>query len=762
MLNRLFQRAPGAATTRAAASPNRRVQQSPLPADGDIFDYVIVGGTGNTGAVMANRLSESGRYTVCVIEAGRDDARIPEAPLPVPSDAPVPQPGDFDWPRYIRGGFLTMGPLYSRGFTDFWFYQKDTPDPKSRTIHYNRSSSWGGCTSHNNGVAIRQSPYNWDEWVKVGLSEWSAEALIPYYKRMENRSQVAAPLLGGKHYFDPDVPVGKAGNLDLATMGVNGVVPILTTPAFPLLEPSFTRALQHAVTRLNETQGFNYPDPKLGFVDGATQDRTLAALGGLGFFDLSLTDQYGRITLPGSQREVEFETYNRVLYGDDGFVFPKELSAFGYVGKSPFQRVSAATTYLYPVLHRSNLTIRSGCFATRLLWDEHADREQPRVNGVEYIEGWNVYQTGRNPNPQHAGFGGTHADAKVNAMQAGSPKRVYARREVILSAGAFNTPQLLMLSGIGDLRELDAVGIGLRRHLPGVGKHLIDNAEIFMQWETGRNTNTPKAMYALTAKSLPTMPFPDFDIGFGMTLQTQVLEHLDPSIQRGWIGLIGPGGIDSTFVRNRPEHLLQDYNVVKNGEKGVEGYAPRYFDPNHIVGCLVEKESPNTTEGYVKLVSADPLVPPKIVRNANNDQKDVDDMFNCIYTNVLPAMLAMHSNNDRNDYFAGLIDPQPVDILKAGHTHFRQMSDIDPQRLRTYIAQRIGGHHAGGTCKMGPSSDPMSVVDSHGRVHGVRGLRVADISVLPVSVRWPAYNLYVIGERLAEFAWNEAGDAVQR
>ncbi len=115
-------------------------------------------------------------------------------------------------------------------------------------------------------------------------------------------------------------------------------------------------------------------------------------------------------------------------------------------------------------------------------------------------------------------------------------------------------------------------------------------------------------------------------------------------------------------------------------------------------------------------------------------------------------MLALHNPADPTaDFFAGLIDPMPSDILKAGITTFTSMSDIDPVRLRNFIASKIAGHHAGCTCKMGLRSDPMAVVDQHGRVYGVKNLRIADISILPGSMRWPNENLYPLGEQLAYF-----------
>jgi choline dehydrogenase-like flavoprotein len=130
-------------------------------------------------------------------------------------------------------------------------------------------------------------------------------------------------------------------------------------------------------------------------------------------------------------------------------------------------------------------------------------------------------------------------------------------------------------------------------------------------------------------------------------------------------------------------------------------------------------------------------------------------MYDTIYNNLLPIMLSLHNSDDSKDYFADLIEPMPSDILKSPLTKFTSMEDIDTVKLRNYIATHISGHHAGGTCKMGLPNDPMAVVDSHGRVFGIESLRIADISILPVSMRWPGMNLYPLGEKIAQHIKDE-------
>ena len=136
------------------------------------YDYVIIG-AGTAGSVLVNRLTASGEYTVCVLESGRDDARLKEK-LPLESTAPIPQPDQpyvpgqfprtFNWGSYTRGtGGDFLAGLQSRGFGSWWFYSKVDNENYPSSV-YHRWSGWGGCSSHNATFWIRNPPYNWDSW----------------------------------------------------------------------------------------------------------------------------------------------------------------------------------------------------------------------------------------------------------------------------------------------------------------------------------------------------------------------------------------------------------------------------------------------------------------------------------------------------------------------------------------------------------------------------------------------------------------------
>jgi choline dehydrogenase len=252
--------------------------------------------------------------------------------------------------------------------------------------------------------------------------------------------------------------------------------------------------------------------------------------------------------------------------------------------------------------------------------------------------------------------------------------------EVILSAGAIASPHLLMLSGIGPADQLQAVGIPPVVDLPGVGQHLLDHPFVMTVWNTSEAVNS--------------FPPP------GVPWQLQVRTTAPSSDLRddGWLTMI-----------------------MSTGREGDDG---RSF----TIPCSLMYEK---SQGELRIVSADPSVPPLIDFNYLAEQSDLVRLRELFH-------LALEIGQHRA--FEGL------------RTGLRYPSADDLPDVDAWIARTIStGHHASCTARMGPSSDPLAVVDERGGVYGVEALRVIDASILPDC---PSVNLnasvMMLAEKLAD------------
>ncbi|MEV3902053.1 GMC family oxidoreductase N-terminal domain-containing protein [Mycobacterium sp. NPDC050551] len=330
-------------------------------------------------------------------------------------------------------------------------------------------------------------------------------------------------------------------------------------------------------------------------------------------------------------------------------------------------RWSTADGYLKPAARRKNLTVVTGAHATRVVVDGG------RAVGVEYQSG-----SGR--------------------------QEVRARREVVLCAGAVNSPQLLMLSGIGDRDQLSEHGIDVVAHAPEVGRNLSDHLCTPMGFEVRHD-------------SLFTAEKP--------------LELVRYLVRRRGM-LTSNVGEAYGFVRSRPDLELPDLELLFAPAPFFdEGLGDAYDGHAIVMGpILVRPES----RGTVTLASADPFAKPVID----------------------PRYLSDPAGRDRAAMMAGL--RMTADIAKAPAMRdvlgrvARPLHVEDTREETLEEALRLTSqtlYHPVGTCRMG--TDEGSVVDPDLRVRGVEGLRVADASVMPAIIRGHTHApSVVIGEKAAD------------
>lgn len=285
-----------------------------------------------------------------------------------------------------------------------------------------------------------------------------------------------------------------------------------------------------------------------------------------------------------------------------------------------------------------------------------------------------------------------------------------AEREVILAAGAFHSPHLLMLSGIGPADHLRDHAIAVAHELPGVGANLQDHLEVHMQWRTDRRHTRnryagPLARLVVGAQWFLTRR--------GVCASTQVE--------------VG------AFTRTSPQAAHPDiqYHFFPFL---LEGWRPSRSESGFCVcvGTLRER-----SRGMLRLACADPTAPPLIDFNYLDDPRDLDDLRTCVH-------------QAREVVSQRAFDPFRDDAV-APWAATRDDAEIDAMIRESAES----AYHPCGTCRMG--DDPMSVVDPQCRVHAVEGLRVVDSSIMPsiVSGNLNAPTM-MIGEKASDMILGRA------
>jgi choline dehydrogenase len=313
------------------------------------------------------------------------------------------------------------------------------------------------------------------------------------------------------------------------------------------------------------------------------------------------------------------------------------------------QRMSTAKAFLRPAMARPNLTVLTDAHATSIRF------EGRRAAGVRF-------------------------------HQRGKDREVLATREIVLAAGAVQSPQLLELSGVGQPDRLRGLGIDVRHELPGVGENLQDHY-------VSRATFRIRGARTLNERMR------------GLSLLGEVAKFA--FARTG--GLAAPAGIVFGFVRTRPELETPDvqYHIAHASFRDPKKRLLDGFPGLTIGPCQLRPAS----RGTLHIRSADPFAAPRIAPNFLHEAVDRD-------TQVAGLRIArdLAAAQPLARFVEAEITPGP-DVLS------------DAQLLD--YAARTGAtvYHPVGTCKMG--ADPMAVVDQELRVHGLEGLRVADASVMP-------------------------------
>lgn len=361
------------------------------------------------------------------------------------------------------------------------------------------------------------------------------------------------------------------------------------------------------------------------------------------------------------------------------------------------------------------LTIKTGCLASRVLFSDAPGPDgKLRAIGVEFLEGKHLYAA----DPQSR-----------NANGNGEKHRALASREVILAAGAYNTPQLLKLSGIGPREELEHHGIRVRVELRGVGTNLQDRYEVGVISEVKDNfSSVDRCTFAKTSDD-PCMnewrrgmgPYTTNGAPIGIVKRSSVAqrEGADPDL----------------FIFGAPAYF--------------KGYFPGYSergiaDKKHFTWAVLKAHTKNKA-GTVKLRSADPRDVPEIdfkyfEQGGAEDAQAVADGIT----------FAREIGRRAGDL---MLDDIP---LLGGKYEEQLPGQVD---LKTFVKNEAWGHHASCTCPIGRDGDPNAVLDARFRVRGTSGLRVVDASVFPaIPGFFIVVPIYMVSEKATDVLLEDIGE----
>lgn len=367
-----------------------------------------------------------------------------------------------------------------------------------------------------------------------------------------------------------------------------------------------------------------------------------------------------------------------------GIAYNPDVNGASQEGAGPFQatigprgRASVAVAFLRPAMERPNLDVLTHAHVTRL--------------GVE---------AGR--------------ATSVTFIHMGETRTARASSDIVLCGGAINSPQILMLSGIGPADHLAPLGIGIVADLPGVGQHLQDHLQVVPRFQIDR----PVTVYGMSAE--------------------QAEAALRQSLEQG----TGPFHTNfceaGAFLRCGDDAVWPDVQIHCESH-----YSPHYFDGSpadrHGFGLCMNVSRPRS-RGQIRLHSANPLDRPLIDPCYLSEPDDL-----ALTVRGIQACLRIGNTRAMARIGARQTDPAPDADDEAGIIRF-------VRRVATTI------WHPAGTCRMGP--DAQSVVDDRLRVHGIDGLRVADASIMPTIVSGNTNaTCIMIGEKAADLILGNAAPA---
>lgn len=355
-----------------------------------------------------------------------------------------------------------------------------------------------------------------------------------------------------------------------------------------------------------------------------------------------------------------------------------------------------------------NLTIRTGCLVTKVIFNK-----KRRAIGVEYINKIGAYKA-----------------SKVYSQGEEDTSAVFCKNEVILSAGTFNTPQLLQLSGVGEKQHLESFGIEVVCDLPGVGKNLQDRYEIHVSAKLKNDLNLLKSCQPGQATDPCAAAYMSGEWNNG--------EYNDFHGPYSTNLIYSACRIEKSSIADAPDIL--NFGVAYPFTGWYPGHSLKWS--TNTWTWMVLKGHNKNTAGDVKIQTSDPTDRPSISFRYFEEGNDFhgDDLQGTLEALKLCRSYLQHP--DAKKYIERELEP-------GEHV-------TTDSQLIDYIKNQSWGHHAACTCKIGSKDDPLAVLDSKFRVRGVNALRVVDASAFPkLPGFFPVASVHMLSEKASDSLLNQ-------
>lgn len=624
------------------------------------YEYVVVG-SGAGGAPLAARLAIAG-YKVLLLEAGDDQTNTTQYNVPALHSVAAeyePMRWDYFVKHFDDESEMRKDTKLTYELSDGSRYTGPSPPAGAKPlgILYPRVGSLGGCSSHN--ALITAYPYNsdWERIQKITGDDSWAPTNMRKYFLRLEKNRYLPSSIVGH---------GLSGWLETSLTDLTLIVQDLKVVSLVLaaatgMGKTLLGSLLTTVTGLGQVLLRDYNNPS------ASRDSAE------GMWQVPLA-----MKIPEYKRAGPVDLLHEVINAKNSDGSPKY-----------------------------QLDIQLNTLVTNVNFDETTGGN-PKATGVSFLTGRSLY--GADPRRQSGA-----------ATGKGTKGAVTATREVILSAGTFNTPQILKLSGVGPKDELDSFGIKVVKELPGVGKNLQDRYEVPVIGQAPSKLSLLNGCTFLEGDHDPCLErWENLPLGIGK-------------------GVYATNGVALAITKKASNSANGNADLFVAGWPAYfNGYYPNFFQnatngSNHWTWLTLKAEARNTA-GTVTLRSADPQDVPEI-RKRNFEVGGDED---------LDAL---------------------VEGMKYGRQVFKDLIPLDgkfeevwpgkqvqtDEEWKTFAKYEAWGHHASCTCPIGADNDEQAVLDTNFKVRGIDGLRVVDASAFPnIPGTYLATPLYMLSEKASD------------